>query len=284
MHLSIVTDEISQDLEHALEVCQDLGVDTVELREVYGSNIVFHDADSLQRIKSLLRQKGFRVCSIASPFLKCPLWSAVQAIDTTDGEQARQWQILQRSFEMADLFDTPFVRTFSFLRVPDPSSVRDTVLEVIAKAVQRTEKVGLKLIIENEHACNIATGAETGWLLERIASGSFGVIWDPGNAANLEARPFPEGYAYVRKRVLHMHAKDMNKQFPNVERAERYVKIGDGCIDYTGQFRALDTDGYNGMISLETHYIHPEGGRERATRESLIALRAILLQAGVTLD
>jgi sugar phosphate isomerase/epimerase len=284
LHLSIVTDEITQDLEHALEVCQDLGVDTVELREVYGSNIVFHDADSLQRIRSLLHQKGFRVCSIASPFLKCPLWPAVQATDTADGEQAQQWQILQRSFELADLFEAPFVRTFSFLRVPDPSSVRDAVLEVIAEAVQRTEKAGLKLIIENEHACNIATGAETGWLLERIASNSFGVIWDPGNAANLEARPFPEGYGYVRKRVMHMHVKDMNKQFPNVERAERYVKVGDGCIDYAGQFRALAADGYNGTISLETHYLHPEGGRERATRESLIALRTILQQAGVTLD
>jgi sugar phosphate isomerase/epimerase len=284
LHLSIVTDEISQDLEHALQVCQDLEVDTVELREVDGSNIVFHDAASLQRIKSILQQKGFRVCSIASPFLKCPLGPggpAVQATETADSEQARQWQILQHSFELADFFDAPFVRTFSFLRVPDPTSVRDTVLEVIAEAVQRTEKAGLKLILENEHACNIATGAETGWLLERIASSSFGVIWDPGNAANLEPRPFPEGYAYVRKRVLHMHVKDMNKQFPHVEKAQRYVRIGDGSIDYTGQFRALAADGYNGMISLETHYIHPEGGRERATRESLIALRAILQQAGI---
>jgi sugar phosphate isomerase/epimerase len=268
MRLSIVTDEISQDLERALLVCRDLGVHTIELRGVYGKNIVAHDADSITHIHSLIQHGGFRVCSIASPFLKCPLWEKAGS-----EEEEQEWRFLHRSFELAYLFDAPLVRTFSFMRVPDPTTVRQTVLDVIGEAVQRTEAAGLKLVIENEHACNIATGEETGWLLERIKSDAFGVIWDPGNEAKVGSQAFPAGYHHVRGRVLHMHLKD-------VAADRSYVKMGDGVIDYIGQFRALVADGYNRTLSLETHYNHPEGGREQASRESFAAIRTMLQEAG----
>jgi sugar phosphate isomerase/epimerase len=275
-----VTDEISQDLEHALQVCQDLQVYTVELRKVDGSNIVFHDEASLQRIRSLLQQGGFQVCGVASPFLKCPL-EDIQADGTIQGEEGDQWQILQRSFELARFFDAPMVRTFSFLRAPDPAAVRERVLQVIAEAVRRTEVAGLRLALENEHACTSATGGETGWLLDRIPSAAFGVIWDPGNEAALGSTPYPDGYNYVRGRIFHVHLKDAGRHIEKGKRRRAWVKVGDGIIDYVGQMRALVHDGYEGTISLETHYAHPEGGLEQATRESLAALLDIFREAGV---
>ncbi len=288
MRLSVVTDEISDDLEHALQVCRDLQINTVELRKVGDKNIVFHDMASLLQIRSLLQKGGFRVCSIASPFLKSPLWSdetiATKDSQASSEEQEQEWDILHRSFELAHFFAAPFVRTFSFLRVPDPRTVRSFVRDVIAEAVSRTEEVGLKLIIENEHACNIATGEETGWLLRSINTPAFGVIWDPGNEAMLDSSPFPEGYQYVRGRVYHVHVKDANRNLKDAAQRDRFVKVGTGSIDYVGQFRALAEDGYNGVLSLETHYIHPEGGRELATRESCEGLRKILHEAGVTIE
>lgn len=267
MQLSIVTDEISQDLEHALRVCRDLGVRTVELRTIDDQNIVFHDEGSLARIQARLEEGGFSVCSIASPFLKSPLWQG-------DEEQEREWWILQRSFELARRFNAPLVRTFSFLRVPDPTSVRETVREVITEAVRRTEAAGLKLVLENEHACNIATGEETGWLLQHIPSPTFGIIWDPGNEAAVGSSPYPGGYAHVRGRVFHVHLKDVDAQ-------RHFTRMGAGTIDYVNQFRALAADGYDGTMSLETHYALPEGGKDQATRESFASLLTLLQQAGV---
>jgi L-ribulose-5-phosphate 3-epimerase len=282
LRLSIVTDEISQDFEHALQVCRELGVSLVELRRVEGQEIVFHEQTSLARIKSLLRAYGLRVCSIASPFLKCALWRE-QSLRAGAEEQEREWDILRRSFEVADLLDAPLVRTFSFLRVAEPETVRPLLLETIGEAVRRTEEAGLKLVLENEHACNLATGEECGWLLQRLPTDSFGVIWDPGNEMYVGSDPFPAGYQHVRGRVLHMHVKDA--LYPQDDpRQRRFVKMGAGSIDYVGQFRALVGDGYRGAISLETHYNHPESGREGATRESLAALRQMLQAAGVTLE
>src|SRR5882724_6231468 len=118
LHLSIVTDEITQDFARALQVCQGLRVDTVELRQIDGKNIVYHDADSLQQIRSQIQKLGFRVCAIASPFLKCPIWIDQETGKVKRDEEAEQWRLLRRSFELAEFFDAPLVRTFSFLRVP----------------------------------------------------------------------------------------------------------------------------------------------------------------------
>ncbi|HTK06798.1 MAG TPA: TIM barrel protein, partial [Ktedonobacteraceae bacterium] len=180
MYISIVTDEISHDFTRALDVCRDLGVSAVELRAIDHTNIVFHDEASLQRIKAELDRGGFRVVAIASPFIKTPIWTH-QLSDGTSSEEAHEWETLARAFAVAKFFNAPFVRTFSFLRAPDALAVRDRVLATLREAVRRAEAAGLKMVIENEHACNVATGAETGWMLQHLVSDAFGVTWDPGN-------------------------------------------------------------------------------------------------------
>jgi sugar phosphate isomerase/epimerase len=59
--------------------------------------------------------------------------------------------------------------------------------------------------------------------------------------------------------------------------------MGTGIIDYPGQFRALAEDGYEGLLSLETHYETPDGGAEKATRESLAVIRELCEEAGIRL-
>lgn len=281
MRLCIVTDEISQDLVHALDVCEEEGVSTVELRAVNGANIVSHDDDSLQKIKAMIEGRGFRVGGIASPFLKCHISGDGDPQGATHfaapASREEQWGILERSFEVAHLLGAPLVRTFSFWRVQDPEDVREEVAEVIAEAAERTGAAGLTLGIENEHACNLATGAETRWVLDRVPSPTLGVIWDPGNEAVMDSEPFPGGYEQVRDRMVHVHLKD-------ADREGNWTRMGAGTIDYPGQFRAFAEDGYGGLLSLETHYEVPGGGAERATRESLAVIRDLCDGAGIRLE
>jgi hypothetical protein len=49
----------------------------------------------------------------------------------------------------------------------------------------------------------------------------------------------------------------------------------------------LATDGYDGVLSLETHYTlpgQPDGGLEAATRACAAALRDLAARAGLALD
>jgi L-ribulose-5-phosphate 3-epimerase len=169
------------------------------------------------------------------------------------------------------------VRAFSFWRVPDPESVYEEVVQTLAEATERTQEAGLMLALENEHTCNVGTGAEAGWVLGRIPTHSFGVIWDPGNEAMMGSKAFPDGYSYVRDRVIHVHLKDVDAE-------GNWTKVGTGVIDYRGQLRALAGDGYGGALSLETHYETADTGREGPTRESVAAIRALCEQAGVELS
>ena len=281
MHLSVITDEISQDLDYALEVCEDLEVSTVELRAIGGANVVSHDQGNLQRIKATLENGGFEVCAISSPFLKCHLYGngtrqgAMHFASPASREE--QWDVLERSLSVARLLGAPVVRAFSFWRVPDSASVREEVVQALAEAVERVQEAGLKLALENEHECNVGTGAEAGWILGRISSPAFGLIWDPGNEAMMGSAPFPGGYSHVRGRVTHVHLKDVDDE-------RNWTKVGAGIIDYPGQLRALAEDGYAGALSLETHYEAPSGRPEGATRESVAAIQTLCEQAGVELN
>ena len=281
MRLSVITDEISQDLAAALGVCEDEGVGTLELRAVGGANIISHDQSSLKRIKATLEDRDFDVCAISSPFLKCHLYGngtpqgALHFASPASREE--QWNVLERTLNVARLLDAPVVRAFSFWRVPDPASVREELVRTLVQAAERAQEAGLKLGLENEHECNVGTGAEAGWVLDRVPS--LGLVWDPGNEAMMGSgsEPFPGGYSHVRGRVAHVHLKDVDDR-------GNWTKVGTGIIDFPGQLRALAEDGYAGVMSLETHYEIPDGGPEGATRESVAALRALCAQAGVDLS
>jgi sugar phosphate isomerase/epimerase len=93
----------------------------------------------------------------------------------------------------------------------------------------------------------------------------------------MDSEPFPGGYEQVRDRVVHVHLKDADE-------SGNWTKMGTGVIDYAGQFRALAEDGYSGLLSLETHYEAPDGGAEKATRESLAEIRNLCEAAGIRLQ
>lgn len=258
MRLSIVTDEIDECLPAAVDVCCELGVTTVEIRSVDGRNIVEHTAESIAGIAKLLSDRGMRVCAIASPFLKCEV-----------GDSQRTWADLEHSVQIARKLGAPLVRAFSFWRADDPPSVFPQLVPMLQSAASLAADAGLRLVIENEHTCNIATGEEAVAMVRACLPASLGVIWDPAN----EARHSPTaaaglgGYVAVREHVAHVHLKD-------VDGAGNWVRIGAGIVDHAALLRALRRDGYTRFVSLETHY-SLDGNREAATRECLAALRAI---------
>jgi len=281
--LGAITDEISEDFDHALAVCKELGIRDIELRSIWGKSIVDHDEATVGRIKEAVHRGDFRVACIASPFLKCHLNddSATQGNTHSATAKSREehWDILDRSLELADQFDAPIVRAFSFWRVEDPASVRDEILDILTLATRHVSAAGKLLGLENEYACNVATGQESRWMLDRISNQVFGLIWDPGNEAALGSDPFPQGYEYVKDRIHHVHLKDPIA----IELNAGFTRIGDGAIDYVGQFQALARDRYEGVLSLETHY-KVNGDPEPGTRACAASTRTVAQEAGLSLD
>lgn len=279
--LAVITDEIGEDLAHVLDVCKELGIRDVELRSIDGTSIVDHSPESVQNIKSMLQDGGFSVCSIASPFLKTHIGDEQVSIGNVHSakELSREehWDVLKRSLEIAHELDAPLVRTFSFWRVADPESVRDDILETLQKATEIVKASGKNLGLENEHACNIGSGIEAKWYLDRISDPTLGLIWDPGNIAALGEVPDKAQYDAVADRILHVHVKDGNA-IP----AETFVVPGEGVCDWENQLRWLYEGGYEGPLSLETHF-SLDGSIEAGTRKIAEAMHSLAESAGMTL-
>ena len=65
--LSVITDEISQDFGHAVEVAaKEFGVGLVELRGLWNKNIVNLDAKEVAEVQSLLKKHDLKVTDIDS--------------------------------------------------------------------------------------------------------------------------------------------------------------------------------------------------------------------------
>ena len=260
----MITDEIDARLERALDVCEELGIRSVELRTVDGVQIVEQTPDVLRAIKQELDRRGLGVSAIASPFLKC---------NRSDDPLAQE-RIHERALDVAALLAAPVVRAFSYWREADPAAALPELATVLDRAAVRA---GVTLALENEHECNVATSAEARALFD-VASPSLKLIWDPGNAAMLDPGSFAGlgGIEPIRERIAHVHLKD-------VTAAGEWTRVGDGIVDFASLLRHLADTGYDGCLSFETHY-QRDGSGELATRDCVAALRAIAAEAGVELS
>ena len=59
------------------------------------------------------------------------------------------------------------------------------------------------------------------------------------------------------RRIAHVHAKDCTLE----GHKPIWGPLGEGAIDWKGQFAALKRDGYSGYIHLETHWAGPGGNK-----------------------
>jgi L-ribulose-5-phosphate 3-epimerase len=267
VQLSVITDEIDVRLGPALDVCEELGIRAVELRTVDGVSIVDHTPEALQTMRRELDGRGFRVCAIASPFLKC---------DRGDDPVAQEL-VHERALHAASVLSAPVVRAFAYWREPEPSVVLPELGSALRRAAARADEAGMTLALENEHECNVATSGEARAALDAAASPHLRLIWDPGNAAMLDPASFAGlgGLETIYDRVAHVHVKD-------VSAAGEWTRVGDGIVDFAALLRYLAGVGYDGYLSFETHY-QRDGSGELATRDCVAALRSIAAQADVEL-
>jgi sugar phosphate isomerase/epimerase len=277
--LGIITDEVTQELEPALDFISGYSLAYCELRQLWGKNIMNTPSNALDRAKALIRERHLKVSDISSPIFKYNLPEMPARPEQHDTFHANFTDsdsegLLRKSFDLARLFNTSKVRIFSYWRVDEPERAYPYVRDRLAKAASLAAEHNILLILENEHECNIGTGQELGRVIREINSPYLRGNWDPANAAMLNEVAYPDGYRQVRELFAHMHIKDVKKD-PRTGKPV-WAPVGGGFLDWRGQLRALRDDRYIGTMSLETHYRRADGNAMESTRESLEGLLRIL--------
>ena len=282
--LSVINDEITQDFGRACEVAaQDFGLQLIEIRGMWGKNIMRLDAKEIDEARKILEKYKLRVSSIASPIFKVDWPGAPTSKFSPKRDQfgadftfEQQIELLERGFELMRVFQVDRIRIFDFWRLDDQQPYRAAMDAKLTEASKKAAKRGVTLLLENEPSCNTATGAEAARTLGAVRSPNLKLNWDPGNAASRGEIAYPYGYSRLPKnRIGYIHCKDVVRNGDKYE----WMKMGGGIIDYVGQYRALKKDGYRGVVSLETHW-RGAGTPEESSRQSMAGMKELLRRAG----
>ncbi len=174
--VSVINDEISQDFGHACEVAsREFGMGWIELRGMWKKNIVNLDEKEVAEARRILEKYQLKVTDIASPLFKVDWPGAPKSKYSeaksfgADFKLSQQDEVLERAMDLAKAFQTDRVRCFDFWRFEDQAPYRAAINDKLREAADKAEKKGIILVLENESACNTATGAESAKVLERGA-------------------------------------------------------------------------------------------------------------------
>lgn len=284
--LAVITDEISPDFDHACSVVsQDFGLGWVELRGMWGKNMVGMGDDDLAKAEQILAKYKLRVTDIASPLLKVDWPDAPRSkySPKTDTFGASfgfkdQGQVLENCIALAKRFKTDKVRGFDFWRLDDQAPYRAAIDAKLSETAEACGKQGVLFVLENEYECNTATGRESARTLGAVQSRFLKLNWDPANAvARGEVDAWPGGWnALPKDRIAHCHVKDAVRKGAD---GFAWEAVGGGIIDWTAQFKALKEIGYHDGVSLETHW-KGGGTPEASTRASMTGMKKALEQSG----
>ena len=292
--LAVINDEISADFDHACSVAaNEFGLQWIELRSMWNKNVTDLNAEEVDRSRQILEKYKLRVTDIASPLFKVHWPGAPQSKEGprrdefhADFDFKQQDKVLERCLELCKAFQTDRIRCFDFWRIEDPRPYRDAINQKLTDAARTCAKQNIILLLENEMACNTGSGKEAIATMKSIREPNFMLNWDPGNSATFaDDVPYPDDYNQLPKdRIGHCHCKDtIRKPGGKFE----WAPVGGGVVDWVGQFKAFQRDGYRYAVSLETHWHggKPEPGSsmsipEASSRASMKGLKEALAKAG----
>lgn len=255
--ISVLTDEVATSPDEAIAFCRHYGIRWVELRGVpgRGGTYAYMEEPELRTVAQQLREAGLRVSFLNTPLLKFglpgtePARRRTETPEQRDARQKREQALferrhddLARALRAADILDVRLVRVFTFTRVAEPDRLLPRIAELLSEMLPAARRAGVRLLVENEGSCNVATSAELRRLCELVPDGTLGINWDPVNAMGHGERPWPDGF-----RQLPL------ERVGNVQMKARGLVIGPDFLPWKEIFGALASGGYDGRIGLETH-------------------------------
>ena len=292
MRIALVTDEVSADLETALELAARWEIDAIELRGVGEGRYPRVSPFLRESTPRLLAESEAKVIglspglfkiSVPQPFRPLHFMQLLEVGRHRHEVGARAQledhleNLLPECIEAAQELGCELITCFGFepgdaleadILGVDVEEVPDAVVEVLREAARVAAKAGITLSLENETICWGAMGEQAAAIARAVGEPNFGITWDPANALLAGDTPFPTGYTEVAQFVRHVHFKDA--VVDPVSRRRHFVLDGD--VDWAGQIEALHVDGYEGYVSVETH-LRP---KLSSTEQRVAELRALL--------
>ena len=243
--LSAFGDEIAPALADQLTVLRELQIGYLELRGVWGKNVLSLSDAEAEQVKAECEQYGIAVSAIGSPIGKSPLNEPIETVIAN----------LQRIIAIAEIVGTRRVRIFSFY--PPDSSTNAHYDQHLAETVTRlarlaavAQSAGVQLLLENEKHIVGDTIARCHALLTQVNSPALVFAWDPANFVQVGETAITErAWPQLGHYTGYVHIKDSRLADGTVQPAGQ----GDGQVGLL--LSHLRDAGYQGFLALEPHLV-----------------------------
>lgn len=241
-NLSAFGDEIAADLDEQLDVLEEEGIRFLEVRGVWGKNILDLSNAELDKLNDTLQARGFGVSAIGSPIGKISITEPFEPHLTR----------FERALEVADWLGTSYIRIFSFFIPKEEGQAafakyRPEVMRRLNTFAAMTTPYGMILLHENEKDIYGDIAERCADLLNEVGSTNLRAAFDPANFVQVGEKPFTDAFPLLNSQINHLHIKD--------------AKFADGSVTVAGSgdgevkevIRALWQGGYQGYATLEPH-------------------------------
>lgn len=269
--LSAFADEIGDDLDLQIATLKANQVGNIELRGVWGKNVLDLSEAEIKEVKRGVMEAGLGFSAIGSPIGKF----------TLDGDFNRQLEALKKALDYAQILEAPYIRIFSYY-VPkgqDPAKARPQVIDWLGRLIQEAEKTSMVLAHENEKEIYGDTGARCLDLYSTLKSRSFTGIFDFANFVQCNQHPYEDCWKKLKPHITYFHIKDALLATGQV------VPPGMGNGDLEKILREAFQAGYDNFLTLEPHLSLAEANYGRTSPElfglAASKLKEILARIGV---
>jgi len=268
--LSAFADEISDDLNEQIAVLKENRVGFIELRGVWGKNIMEFTSDQVREISRIARDNGIGFSSIGSPIGKFPL----------DGDFNLELEKIKKALDFCEILGCRYIRIFSYY-IPEGHTHeehRAQVMDWLGRLIAEAEQTDVILCHENERVIYGDLGKYCLDIHQTLRSPNFRGIFDFANYVHCGEDP-RQIWPMLKPYIEYFHIKDSKRDTLEM------VPAGQG----DGQIEAILTDaarsGFDNFLTLEPHLSVAEKSFGRTTPEQFkmaaAALRTLMAAAGM---
>lgn len=215
LKISAFADEYADSFEEQLTALNEFEIENIEIRFLNGKNISVLKRNEVTEAKKKLDAFGINVSAIGSPIGKIQL----------DGDINDHLETAKRIFESANIFDTRYIRVFSFYAPngKDIADMKSEVLYYLEKFVVLAREYGITLCHENEAKIYGDTPNRCKELLDHF-SGELKCVFDMGNFVLEGVEPYT-AYELLKEDIAYFHIKDALSQGAIVPAGKGEAKI-----------------------------------------------------------
>jgi sugar phosphate isomerase/epimerase len=231
-------DEIAGDLEKQMNVLESEAIYHIELRGIWGKNVLKLTDDELEKAKRMLDSRGFSISSIGSPIGKYGIQDDFQV----------EIENMKRATKVANLFKSPYIRVFSyFVSEGEHSQYREQVISRMKQLSALASESDVILLMENESGVYGNTDERCLDLLSSCDHPCLRLAFDPGNFVMNRVKPVSQALPKLQSYLEYVHVKDA------IYDKGMFVPAGEGEGEFVPFIQGLKQNNFSGYLSIEPH-------------------------------